>query len=57
MKEHNNEKGLIKFLERPDNSADYVRRTAEWIKKEFPGSAARLLPILRRIYKDKMRAQ
>lgn len=55
MKEHPNEKGLIKFLERQDQTADYVRRTAEWIKTEYPGSAKNLLPILRKIYRDKMR--
>lgn len=57
MKEHPNEKNLLKFLERPDQTADYVRRTAEWIKREYPGSAARLLPLLRKIYKQKMQAQ
>lgn len=54
MKEHNDEKALLKFLERPDQTADYVRRTAEWIKEEYPGSAKRLLPLLRKIYKEKM---
>lgn len=57
MKEHNDEKALLKFLERPDTTADYVRRTAEWIKTEFPGSAKRLLPLLRKIYSAKMKAQ
>lgn len=54
MKEHPDEKSLLKFLERQDQTADYVRRTAQWIKEEYPGSAKRLLPLLRKIYKDKM---
>ncbi len=44
---------LIRFLERDDQSAAYVQQTAEWIKREYPGSAAELLPQLRRIYRDK----
>lgn len=54
MKEHPDEKSLLKFLERKDQTADYVRRTAEWIKEEYPGSAERLIPLLRKIYKAKM---
>lgn len=57
MKEHPSEKELIKFLSRDDQTADYVRRTAEWIKEEFPGSAKRLLPLLRKIYKSKNKGQ
>ena len=50
---HNGEAELLRFLERPDQTADYVRRTAEWIKAERPGSA-HLLPKLRQIYKNKI---
>jgi hypothetical protein len=44
---------VIQFCERQDQSADYVRQTAEWVKKEFPGSAAQMLPKLRKIYARK----
>lgn len=50
---HSDEAALLRFLERPDQSADYVRRTAEWIKQEFPGSAPSMLPRLRAIYRQK----
>jgi uncharacterized protein Yka (UPF0111/DUF47 family) len=50
---HPHEADLLKFCERQDQSADYVRRTAEWIKKEFPASATAMLPKLRAIYKRK----
>jgi len=46
---------LLRFLERKDQSSDYVRRTAEWIKDKYPGSAASLLPQLRQLYRDKRR--
>ena len=55
MKQHNDEAALLKFCERQDQTADYVRRTAEWIKTNYPASTARLIPKLRAIYKDKIR--
>ena len=50
---HPNPGAVIQFCERQDQSADYVRQTAEWVKKEFPGSAAQMLPKLRKIYARK----
>lgn len=50
---HNGEAELLRFLERPDQTADYVRRTAEWIKAEYPGSV-HLLPKLRVLYRAKL---
>jgi hypothetical protein len=44
---------LLTFCARKDQSADYVRRTADWIKTEYPGSTEALLPRLRKIYRDK----
>lgn len=46
---------LLTFCARKDQSADYVRRTADWIKTEYPGSAEALLPRLRKIYREKPR--
>lgn len=57
MKRHNDEAALLKFCARSDQTADYVRRTAEWIKSEYPASAATLLPKLRQIYREKKRAE
>lgn len=54
MKEHPNEKQLLDFLKRPDQSADYVRKTVVWLKEEYPGSVQKLLPILREIYREKI---
>lgn len=51
----NDEPALLAFLERRDQQADYVRRTAEWIKTDYPGSV-HILPKLREIYKQKLRA-
>jgi hypothetical protein len=56
-KRHNAEAELLRFLERPDQTADYVRRTAEWIKQEFPGSAPSMLPKLRQLYRMKIESQ
>lgn len=47
---------LLAFCRRPDQSSDYVRRTAEWVREKYPGSATALLPELRRLYRDKRRA-
>jgi uncharacterized protein Yka (UPF0111/DUF47 family) len=57
MKRHKDEAALLKFVSRQDQTADYVRRTAEWIKSEYPASAATLLPKLRQIYREKKRAE
>lgn len=53
---HRNEANLMKFLERQEQSSDYIFRTAEWLKVKYPGSAAALLPKLRKLYKDKRAA-
>lgn len=45
----------MRFLERKDTSADYVRRSAEWLRNEYPGSEAALLPRMRKLYKQKLR--
>jgi len=50
----NDEPALLAFLARRDQSADYVRRTAIWIKVGYPGSV-HILPKLREIYKTKLR--
>jgi hypothetical protein len=50
---HTQPDALLRFLERDDQSAAYVQQTAEWIKTEYPGSAAALLPRLRDIYRRK----
>lgn len=52
---HPDEAELLAFLQRKDQSSDYVRRTAEWITKNYPGSEASMLPRLRQIYKEKRR--
>lgn len=52
---HADEDLVLKFLQRPDQSSAYVRRCADWIKAEYPGSAPTLLPKLRVIYRDKKR--
>lgn len=56
QREHPNETELMRFLERHDQTADYVHQTAIWIQREYPGSAARLLPLLRELYARKIRA-
>ena len=55
-RKHASEADVLKFLERKDQSSDYVRRTAEWIKEQFPGSAPAMLPKMRAIYRDKKQA-
>ncbi len=55
QRRHPAEPELLRFLERQDQSADYVRRTADWIKAEFPVSTATLLPRLRVLYRQKVR--
>jgi hypothetical protein len=56
-KRHGSERELVAFLERQDQTAAYVRRTAEWIKDEYPGSAPALLPRLRALYRAKVLAE
>lgn len=53
-RKHPDESALLAFCARRDNTADYVRRTADWIKEQFPGSASALIPRLRKIYRDKL---
>ena len=53
-RKHKDESALLAFCARKDQTADYVRRTAEWIKKEYPGSVAALIPRLRKIYREKV---
>lgn len=54
-KAHPDEAALMRFLERKDNSADYVRRSAEWLRENYPGSEAALLPRIRKLYRQKLR--
>jgi len=54
-RKHPSPDDVLKFCARKDQTADYVRRTAEWIKTEYPGSAAAMLPRLRQIYREKPR--
>lgn len=54
---HPDEKELMKFLSRPDTTADYIRRTAEWIKAEYPGSVKTIVPIMRKLYAEKIKAK
>jgi hypothetical protein len=54
-KAHPDEEAYMRFLERKDTSADYVRRSAEWLRNEYPGSEAALLPRMRKLYKQKLR--
>jgi hypothetical protein len=53
---HPDEKELLKFLDRPDQSAAYVAATAEWIKANYPESVGFLIPRLREIYRKKPKA-
>ena len=52
---HAAEAEYLQFLARKDQSSDYVRRSAEWIKENYPGSVATLLPKMRQLYKEKRR--
>jgi hypothetical protein len=54
---HPSEDALLAFLSRKDQSAGYVRDVAEWVKAVYPGSAARLIPKIREIYREKRRGQ
>lgn len=53
-KRHTAEAELLRFLERQDQTADYVRRTADWIREHYPGSWPTMRPRLRAIYKAKL---
>lgn len=54
---HPQEDTVLAFLARPDQSAAYVRRTADFIKEKYPGSAPAMLPKMRAIYRDKISKQ
>lgn len=53
---HPNEANYLRFLSRDDQGADYVRRSADWIKENYPGSAPTLLPKMRELYRQKIKA-
>lgn len=38
---------------RKSATARFVMLTAEWVKQEYPGSADKLIPELRKIYRQK----
>ena len=46
---HDDEAALIAFAKQ-SMTADYVKRLADWVKKEYPGSADRVIPELRAVY-------
>jgi len=50
---HAAEAEYLQFLARKDQSSDYVRRSAEWIKGKYPGSVPTLIPKMRQLYKQK----
>jgi len=50
---HDGEAELLAFCAKEYQTSDYVRRTAEFIKAEYPGSAATLLPKLRALFREK----
>jgi hypothetical protein len=53
-RQHPNPEDLLEFCRKMARQIGrhYVARTAEMIKRDFPGSAAQLLPKLRAIYKE-----
>jgi hypothetical protein len=53
-KTHAAEAELLKFLERRSNTSFYVFRVVQWLKEKYPDSHAKLLPKLRKIYKEKL---
>lgn len=55
MKQHRQEDALLKFC--AGQSSDYIARTAKWIEAEYPGSADRLLPRLRDLYRAARRRE
>lgn len=54
---HPAEAEVLAFLERKDQTADYVKRSAEWLKDKYPGSAPAMLPKLRQLYRQKIATQ
>ena len=54
-KQHPQPAHLLKFLARPDTTPGYIKRTAEWLRTEYPGSAPQMLPELRRLYRAAIR--
>lgn len=53
-KVHANEEALIAFA-RTVLTQEYLTRLGKWVQSEYPGSADRVLPILRQIYKEKFK--
>jgi hypothetical protein len=49
--EHPQPAHWLRFLARKDTSADYIRRSAAWLRETYPASAPKLLPELRRLYR------
>lgn len=50
-KAHAHPDDLLRFC--ATQSADYVRRTAAWLKEKYPASAPELVPKLRQIYRQR----
>lgn len=51
-KRHTNEQALIDFCK--TQGPAYVKRTAEWVKENYPGSVPSVIPQLRKIYREKI---
>jgi len=49
--EHPKPDHWLRFLARKDTSADYIRRSAAWLRETYPASAPKLLPKLRQLYR------
>lgn len=50
---HPDEAAYLRFLARDDQTAAYVKRSANFIRENYPGSAAALIPKMREIYRKK----
>lgn len=50
---HAAEDELINFLSLKSNTSFYVFRVVQWLKEKYPDSHKKLLPQLRKIYKEK----
>lgn len=50
-KRHANEAALLAFCRTQE--APYIKRTAEWVKENYPGSVPHVIPQLRILYKEK----
>ncbi len=48
---------LVRKTCQASNSGDYARRTAEMLKRQFPVTAASVMPELRKIYREFTRAR